>query len=254
MYLLPCFSTMRSVAQTGFTALSLFLVSAVTFAQPETPSATHVAGRIDLESIDLPPATIEVNLSRHTFVSLFGLVDAAVDGVAASLRESADAVPQSNGTRLAAEQLEAGREIIELVSQVVNEVRVRIYQNVPDGLAVRCEQQLRDGNWETIVRGQDNGNTIRVCTLGDEEVVRGVFVIVGDGRELVLVNVACEVSPEKVRQITSTATKIGLENGLREMIEAKMKELHSHRASAPPGLSQIGRPVPESGNRNSETR
>jgi len=48
----------------------------------------------------------------------------------------------------------------------------------------------------------------------------------------VLVNVVCNISPEKIKTLTAKAAQIGLDNGLQQLIEGKLQHLHrnqSHR-------------------------
>ena len=46
-----------------------------------------------------------------------------------------------------------------------------------------------------------------------------------DGDNVVITNIVCDISPENVKKLTSTATKVGLEHGLAQVIEQKMKQL-----------------------------
>jgi hypothetical protein len=43
-----------------------------------------------------------------------------------------------------------------------------------------------------------------------------------------LANLVCDVSPENIKKLTSAAAKIGLENGLQQVLETKMREMHRH--------------------------
>ena len=54
--------------------------------------------------------------------------------------------------------------------------------------------------------------------------IQGIFVTATDGDSVVIANVVCDISPENVKTLTSTATKIGMENGLAQVIEQKMKK------------------------------
>jgi hypothetical protein len=203
-----------------------------------TTTAAEPAGRINFGDLDLPPATIEVDLSREMFNDLFGLGDAAVAGVAESLLKSADGNKSAEGTRLAAEQLAAARQIMQLASEVVREVRVRVYENLPEGavepdrLMSYFDDQLSGGNWENVVRVRDDNDQVRVSLLRSDGAIRGALVVVADGSDLVLANVVAEVSPENVKKLSSAAARIGLENGLQQVIEAKMREL-PHRLPPP---------------------
>ena len=65
------------------------------------------------------------------FRDLFGLGDAAAAGVAETLFRSAEGDDGAQGVRMAAEQLEAARQILQLASEVVREVRIRVYEPWP---------------------------------------------------------------------------------------------------------------------------
>jgi len=190
------------------------------------------SGHIDFTSVDLPPATVEVDLSQEIFSDLFGLGDAAIAGIVESLTQSNDA-QSSQATELAAGQLAAAREIIQLAKQVVREVHVRVYENLGDeqnsalDLAARFKDQLSSGQWDSIVKVRDGNESAHVSFQRVEGSVLGVFVVVADGNDVVLANVVCDISPENVKNLTAAATKIGLENGLRDAIERKLKR-HAH--------------------------
>jgi len=200
-------------------------------------------GRIDFDDENLPPATVEVDLSQGMFNDLFGLGDAAIEGIAESLLQSAHRTEGAEGTRLAAEQLAAARQIMQLASEVVQEVRVRVYEDLPEDAArpdkvlANYDEQLREADWETIVRVRDGEANVRVSLLRDEGAVRGAFVVAAEGDSLVLANIVGDISPENVKKLTSAATKVGLENGLQQVLESKMRELHHRmppRAPRPP--------------------
>jgi Domain of unknown function (DUF4252) len=196
-------------------------------------------GRIDFSGADLPPATVEVDLSQEMFSDLFGLGDAAVAGVAESLLQSAENSDDAPGTRLAAEQLAAARQIMQLASEVVQEVRVRVYEDLPEDsdrpekLLAHFDEQLRSDDWETIVRIRDGQSNARVSLLRADGAVRGAFVVAAEGDELVLANIVGDISPENVKRLTAAAAKVGLENGLEQVIEAKMHQFQ-HRLPSPP--------------------
>ncbi len=190
------------------------------------------SGHIDFSGADLPPATVEIDLSQEIFSDLFGLGDAAIAGVIQSLTQSSDA-QGSDATQSAAGQLAAAREIIQLAKQVVREVHVRVYENLGDeqnsalDLASRFKEQLSSGQWDSIVKFRDRNDSAHVSFQRVEGSVLGVFVVVADGNDVVLVNVVCDISPENVKNLTAAATKIGLANGLRDVIERKLNR-HAH--------------------------
>jgi hypothetical protein len=208
---------------TATLAVAMLVAPAAAWAQ-----AAGQAGHIDFSSVDLPPATVEVDLSQEIFGDLFGLGDAAIAGVIQSLTQASDA-QGSEATQFAAGQLAAAREIIQLAKKVVREVHVRVYENLADeehsavDLAARFDKQLSSGQWDSIIKVRDGNDSAHVSFQRVEGSVLGVFVVVADGNDIVLVNVVCDVSPENVKQLTAAATKIGLENGLRKVIEHQLK-------------------------------
>lgn len=244
MFRIQVFKDRRMVSVAAVAALMLVVVAAAN-AQSADSKNGDVIGRIDFEQANLPPANVEIDLKESMFTQIFGLGDAAIAGVAETLSKSSEA---SAGTRLAAEQLAAARQIIQLASKVVREVRVRGYEKMPDDLSSHLDGQLRGGSWENIVLLRQGDDNVRVSLLRSGESVRGVFVMVGDHGGLVLVNVVCDVSPDNVKELTSAATKIGLENGLAQAIEAKMKRFPARlptpptppTAPAPPAAPAVG--------------
>jgi Domain of unknown function (DUF4252) len=234
---------LRWVSSNAACAAVLFCGLAAAQAQSAAAENGSPAGRIDFDDADLPPATVEVDLSQGMFNDLFGLGDAAIAGVAESLLESAEATEGAEGTRLAAEQLAAARQIMQLASEVVQEVRIRVYEDLPEDsgrpekLLSHYDEQLRSGDWETIVRVRDGEANVRVSLLREEGAVRGAFVVALENENLVLANIVGDISPENVKKLTSAATKVGLENGLQQVLEQKMRELNRQM---PPGRPSNG--------------
>jgi hypothetical protein len=232
----------RRAGSAGAFAAVLFCFITAAQAQEIVIDHAEASGRIDFEAADLPPATVEVDLSQGMFNDLFGIGDAAVAGVAETLRQSAER-NGGEGTRMAAEQLAAAQQIIELASEVVREVRVRVYDQRPEGevspqeLAAKFDAQLREGNWDNAVVVRDNNASVRVSVLRGEGTVRGFFIVAGENNDLVLANVVCDISPENVKKLTSAATKIGLENGLAQVLEEQMRQM-KHRLPPPSAESK----------------
>lgn len=231
-----CFIARRA-GSAGAVAAVLFCFIAAAPAQESNTERSDASGRIDFEAADLPPATVEVDLSQGMFNDLFGIGDAAVEGVAESLRQSAER-NGGEGTRMAAEQLAAARQILQLASEVVREVRVRVYDQRPEGeaspqeLAAKFDAQLREGNWDNVVVVREDNSSVRVSVLRGEGTVRGFFIVAGENNDLVLANVVCDISPENVKKLTSAAAKIGLENGLQQILEVQMRQM-KHRLPPP---------------------
>ena len=208
------------------TAIALVMYSAIA-AQAQTASTheTHAIGRIDFAKADLPPATVEVELGPGMIGDLLGLGKAAIGGVAQTLVDSPDG---SDTTKLAAEQLAAVQEIVQISSQVVQEVRVRVYENGPTDLATKFAEELKAGQWNTVVKVSDGDDNVQLSLIRENGAIRGAFVVAADGDDMVLVNVVCNISPENVKTLTSKATQIGMDNGLQRVLEQKLRHLHHH--------------------------
>ena len=245
MSAIRCFLARRAGSLGAFAAV-VFYVAAAAPAQESERRESRPTGHIDFAAADLPPANIEVDLSQGMFRDLFGIGDAAVAGVAETLLASAEENRGAEGARLAAEQLAAARQIMQLAAEVVREVRVRVYEDLPEGsarpeeMAGKFDDQLSQGEWDNVVRVREDEASVRVSLLREDGAIRGVFVVAAENDELVLVNVVCDVSPENAKRLTSAAAKIGLENGLQQVIEMKMREM-KHRLP-PPGPPAPPRP------------
>jgi hypothetical protein len=222
-------------AKFGLAARSMIrtcaLTSAVLYAlvsvrsEAQEVDKERVTGRIDFEEANLPTANLEVDLTQGMFSDLFGIGDAAIAGIAETLSQNSDGNKHPQSTRIAAEQLQAARQILELAGEVVREVRVRGYEAMPEGVVPYFDNKLEEGEWETLVRVRKGDENARVSLLRQEGSVRGVFVIASNGRGLMVVNAVCDISPENVKKLTSAATRIGLENGLAEAINAKVQKM-----------------------------
>ncbi len=241
------FLVRRMVRCVALTAVAYFAIVAA-HAHAFAAEGESTPGRIDFNEANLPAATVEVNLSQGMFGDLVGLGEAAIAGVAETLRQSAGAGRGSEGTRIAAEQLAAAQQLVQLVQGVVHEVRVRVYEDFPkesvdaDSLMTHFDNQLRSDKWENIVKVRDGKESVRVSLLRKNGAVLGAFVVASDGRSLVLANVVGDVSPANVKKLTSAAATIGLENGLQQVLDQKMQKLH-HRLP-PPTLSAPTPPTP----------
>lgn len=210
------------------TAIALVLYGAIG-ASAQIVLDEQAVGRVDFEKANLPPATVEVELGPGMIGDLLGLGEAAIGGVAETLSTS----PQgTETTKLAAEQLMAVREIVKLASEVVQEVRVRVYEDGPAGLGTQFSEQLKSGNWNNFIRVHEGDENVEVSLVREDGALRGAFAVVKDGNDVVLVNIVCNVSPENVKQLTSKAAQIGLDHGLAQVLESKLRHLkHVHDAS-----------------------
>ena len=213
--------------QRGSVALAALTICLSAIAHSPAIAADVVPGRIDFEAANLPEANVEVDLSQEMFHDLFGIGDAAIAGVAETLMKSADG-DGGKSTRVAAEQLEMARQIIQVAGNVVREIRVRAYEGLPDEvddvqkLIKPFEDQLRAGKWESLARVRNDDGMVRVSAIRSGGAIQGVFVVATDGDAVVIANVVCDVSPENVRKLTSAATQVGLDNGLALELERKI--------------------------------
>lgn len=208
---------------------ALFCVLTVAHGEATAIANDAPIGRIDFEAADLPAANVEVDLSQAMFKDLFAIGDAAIVGAAeAVLNATHHGEGAHKQIHLAAEQLEGARQIMQIFSNVVQEVRVRAYESLPEGtedaasLFKPFEGQLKSAKWETIVRVRQDDQVARVSVLRSGGAIRGIFVTASDGDSVVLANVVCELSPENVKKLSAAATKIGLEANFQPKLEFKM--------------------------------
>jgi hypothetical protein len=133
--------------------------------------------------------------------------------------------------KLATEQLAAIRAIIGSVQGALGEVRVRVYRDDIDAGAVanHYAAQLDGSVWNKIVNVRDGEKCASVFLMREDGAIRGAFVVATEGRELVLANVLCDISPERVKQITQQATSMGLELGGDEVLREITEEIRGRR-------------------------
>jgi hypothetical protein len=221
--------------------VGLIFCSAAVQAKTSNSAESEFIGRISFDDADLPPANVELDLSDGMFRDLFGLGDAAVAGVAESLLKFNQG-EHAETSKIAAEQLAAVRQIIDLASKVAKEVRVRAYEKNTDDLASHFDKQIRNGEWEKTVVMRKGNESARVYMIRKNDSIRGIFVVAGGHDGQALVNVVCDLSPENVKRLTSAATKIGLDNGLMMKLESKFRQAHRPMPPAPPRPPKASRP------------
>ncbi len=216
----------------------LFYTAIVHAKSPESSNGSAV-GRINFDDANLPPANVELDLSQGMFGDLFGIGDAAVAGVAETLLKSTKS-EHLESTRMAAEQLAAVRQIIGLAGKVVHEVRICAYEKMSDDLLSRFDKQLHEGEWEKTVVLRKGEENVRVFIIRQDDSIRGAFVLAAGHGGQILVNVVCDISPDNVKNVTSAATKIGLDNNLEQIIEMKFRRPHGPMGSPtqPPRVPQ----------------
>ena len=220
-------------ASTSVTLFTLMFVAMPVRAQPGDRREADAIGRVDFDVPDAPAATVEVDLKEGILSAIGGIGKAAIQGVIEGLEhqgEGDSAVQQS------AEHLQAVNGIVEIASNMIREVRVRVYgqlseqtQNTRASMVEHYRNKLDGTKWDSVVRVHEGDSSVVVYTLQDDGTIRGLFVIVSEPDDLVMVNVVCELTPEKVKQITSHATQIGMKVGLEELIENAIEQIDKQR-------------------------
>ncbi len=191
------------------------------------------AGRVEFNHPGGGSPAVEIDLPAGLFGDVVGLGDAAIAGVAEGLLNAKTSDEQTKaGVKLATDQLAAIRSIIGAVKDALGDVHVRVYRGEDGGqttdsraVAEYYAQQLSGSAWNKIVSARDRDAMATVFLMRDNGAIRGVFVVASNGRELVLANVLCDVSPERVKQITHQATSMGIELGGEQAIKRMLQDL-----------------------------
>lgn len=219
-------------SSTAITLLTLTFVVSPAIAESDSRAADAM-GRVDFDFPDAPAATVEVDLKEGMLSAIGGVGKAAIQGAIEGLTrhgEGESAVQQS------AEHLQAVNDIVDIASNMIREVRVRVYgqlseqnQDTRASMVEHYQNKLDGTNWDSVVRVHEDDTSVVVCALQDDGAIHGLLVIVSEPDDLVMVNVVCELTPEKVKQVTSHATQIGMEVGLEELIEQAVGRLDKRR-------------------------
>ena len=226
----PCPTVKRSKIQMTLAFLT-FVATSFVFSASSLAEATETPGRIAFDFPHAPPATVEVQLKHGLLSALTDIVAAAVDGATEGLMESGDGRP---AIQESAELLQAVKQILASTNEVVREIRVNMYENMSDSqsaasMADYYRTQLAESAWDHVVQIREGDTHIVVFTQQAESTIRGVFVMVSEGDELLLANAVCELSPERVKALTNQATKVGLKFGLADVLESAMREVRGRR-------------------------
>lgn len=207
---------------------SLMLCAVLAMLAPAAANAGQVGepGRVEFDFPGAAPANVEIDLKNGMLSALTDIAVAAVDGAAEGIRESG----QGDAVRESTEIMGAVREVLGVTSEVVREVRLRMYEGLEDSTSqasmLKYYQEKLDGNnWDNVVRVREGDENVAVCVHREGSSIRGIFVMVAERNEMVLANVVCELNPEKIKQLTHKATKIGMRFGLGEAIEDVMREI-----------------------------
>ena len=200
-------------------------------AQQIDGSQEKVVGRVPFDFPEAPPATVEVDLSEGMMLALSGIAQAPLTGVAEGLADSRHGNPAPEIAQ-SAEHLKAVNQMVTELTGAVHEVRVRVYDNLSDvapekraAMIRHYQDQLRGSSWDSIVRVNDHGSKVNVNVLRSEDAIRGIFVLVSEENELVMANVVCELTSERIKQVAHGATLIGMKFGLEKAIQQAMIEI-----------------------------
>jgi hypothetical protein len=221
----------RAGATGAFVAVALYLGVAAAYAQDSSPTAAENLGRVDFDYPGAAKASVEVDLSRDMFGDLFGIGDAALAGVVEALTQSPQGQEGSEAIKQAAAQAAATRELVGIAKDAIHDIRVRIYEGLEqpseekDGVIAHYDEKLSQGGWESTVRIQDGDDKVRVSAVRANGAIKGLFIVAGDGNDLVLVNVTCDLSPENAKKLTTAAVKSGLQAGLEKHLEHALKHM-----------------------------
>ncbi len=197
---------------------------------PKERASDNSTGRVDFDHPGGGTPAVEVDLPAGLFGDVVGLGDAAISGVAEALLKAPTA---DEGTRadvkIATDQLAAIRTIIGSVQGAVGEVRLRVYKDAEGldagAIAEHYAAKLNGSAWNKIVHVRDGEKGATVFLMRQDGAIRGAFAVATEGRQLVLANVLCDISPERVKQITQQATSMGLELGGNEALHEIVEEI-----------------------------
>jgi hypothetical protein len=218
----------------GFALTAIALLSGTSAgtraARAQEDATASAAARVEFDHPGGGTATVEVDLPAGLLGDIVGLGDAAIAGVAEGLLKANASAEASSDVKLATDQLAGIRTIIGSLKGAVGEVRLRVYEDreagSPDAGAVadHYAKKLEGTAWSRIVNIRDGEDRVTVFMMRDDGAIRGVFVVAGKPDDLVLANVLCDLSPERIKQITQQATSIGLELGGDEALREIVKE------------------------------
>ena len=158
------------------------------FAQTQERAKTEVKGLIPFDFPNAPETKIEVNLSGK----LISLVAKA------------------------AKQKPEVAELIEMLDGVY----VRVYE----GESVNLEQmighyksKLKKDDWEVIAKVKEKNETIEVRMLLNDEAVLGIFVMVAEPKETILVNIVGKIDPERIGEVLGSLGGLNLVPQLKDL-------------------------------------
>ena len=224
-------SVRRACVRRSQFALALVAALALAPAAGAQEATSAKLGLIEFNHPGTAKATVEVDLTRDMFSDLFGIGDAALAGVTQALTDSPQAKEGSAAIQQAAAQAAATRELVSIAKNVIDDVRIRVYQGLQSdadatsSITTYYTNQLEAGDWDQAVRVQDGNQSVRISTVRADGAIKGLFVIVNNSNDLVLVNVTCDISPESAKKLSEVAVRSGLQAGLEKHLEKAMKHM-----------------------------
>ncbi|MEQ8212147.1 MAG: DUF4252 domain-containing protein [Lacipirellulaceae bacterium] len=219
----------------GSTPVTVALLVALFGSAAATANAQEetITGRIEFDHAAIPnaEAAFEVDLGKGMLTDVSGLFGAALDGIVEGLLESVKG-QESQAITQSAEYLKSVQEIINQVGGAVSEVRIRGYDRLTEedsgkrsALIAHYQKRIKEANWDDLVRVRERNATAIVSALREDGAIRGLFVIGSEGNNLVLVNVVCDLSPEKVKIVSKNIAQLSMKLGLKQELEKVMREI-----------------------------
>jgi len=160
---------MRTIRRINWTVLVFFIsIGFMILSLTASAAKPKVEGLIDIDHPDIGEAKVEVNLSG----ALFNLAAKAVGK----------------------DDLEAAEFLASLKS-----VKVRIYDKSsfggksPDKVLEFYKKQLKGENWEVLARVKEQDSNVGVYSFMDEDIVLGLVVLIGNLKEVIIVNLAGKI-------------------------------------------------------------
>jgi hypothetical protein len=172
--------------------------------------------------------SVDLSLPGETVRDLAGLGDAALAGVAEALIRAGGASDKAVEVKMAAEGLADIRKLVTTVQGALQQLHVQVYRNASSEsfaqqVSGHYTQKLKGSSWDKLVVAHEGSESATVYVLRQSGAFRGVLVIATNGKELVLANAACDLSPERVQQVAdqavSLAVKFGGEEALGKIVE-----------------------------------
>ncbi len=227
-----------TILRWGSTAVTLLILAFVALparAQSDDHRVADRVGRVEFDFANAPAASVEVDLDEGMLPAITGLGKAAIQGVVEALVESGQGRGDSAAEQ-SAEHLQAVHDIFETTSNVIREIRVRVYEDLSEktqysraSMIEHYQKKLAGTNWDSVARIHEGDSVVVVCVSRSGGAIHGFFVIVSERDDLVMANIVCELTPEKVKQATSQATKIGMKAGLEDLIERAIARVDNRR-------------------------